>query len=69
MCLTISSRDSSGREIAAKGPEAERAEAEGAEAEVKAFTAAVEDRMHGYVRKAERSHGLRAGQFSGFKIV
>ena len=44
-------------------------EAEGAEAEVKAFTAAVEDRMHGYVRKAERSHGLRAGQFSGFKII
>lgn len=44
-------------------------EAEGTEAEVKAFTAAVEDRMHGYVRKAERSHGLRAGQFSGFKIV
>jgi hypothetical protein len=25
--------------------------------------------MHGYVRKAERSHGLRAGQFSGFKMI
>lgn len=43
-------------------------EAEGEEEEVKAFVAAVQDRMHGYVRKVERSHDFRPAQFSGFQI-
>ncbi len=43
-------------------------EVEGAADDVKAFIAAVEERMHGYVRKVERSHALRPGQFSGFRI-
>jgi acylphosphatase len=43
-------------------------EAEGAPAEVAAFVAAVEERMHGHVRKVERSSAMRAPQFSGFSI-
>jgi len=43
-------------------------EAEGEMDEVKAFVAAVQDRMHGYVRKVERSHEVRPAQFSGFQI-
>jgi len=43
-------------------------EAEGAPAEVAAFIAAVEERMHGHVRKVERSSAARAPQFSGFSI-
>ena len=43
-------------------------EAEGGAPEVAAFVAAVEERMHGYVRKVERSSGRRGAQFAGFVI-
>ncbi len=43
-------------------------EAEGAGEEVGAFVAAVEERMHGYIRKVERSNRKRPAQFSGFVI-
>ena len=43
-------------------------EAEGAPAEVAAFLTAVEERMHGYIRKTERSDHARTPQFSGFSI-
>lgn len=43
-------------------------EVEGRVDEVTAFVAAVEERMHGHVRKVERSGGLRPAQFSGFVI-
>lgn len=43
-------------------------EIEGRVDEVTAFVAAVEERMHGHVRKTERSGGLRPAQFSGFAI-
>jgi acylphosphatase len=43
-------------------------EVEGREEEVEAFISALEQRMHGYVRKMERSAEKRAAQFSGFAI-
>jgi acylphosphatase len=43
-------------------------EAEGAAAEVAAFIAAVEERMHGHIRKTERTAATRAAQFRGFGI-
>ena len=43
-------------------------EAEGSESEIDAFVNAVQDRMHGYIRKVERSRTRRAPQFSGFVI-
>jgi acylphosphatase len=43
-------------------------EAEGVAAEVAAFVAAVEEKMHGYVRKVERRSERRAAQFAGFVI-
>lgn len=43
-------------------------EAEGARAEIEAFVAAVEEKMHGYIRKVERSGGKRPAQFMGFVI-
>ena len=43
-------------------------EAEGSEAEVAAFIAAVQEKMHGYIRKTERSSRSRTPQFSGFTI-
>ncbi len=43
-------------------------EAEGSAAEVAEFIAGVEERMHGYVRKTERSSNRRVRQFSGFTI-
>jgi acylphosphatase len=43
-------------------------EAEGRADEVAAFVAAVEERMHGYIRKAERSGRERTAQFSSFSI-
>jgi acylphosphatase len=43
-------------------------EAEGQAREVAAFVAAVEERMHGLIRKAERTAQQRAPQFSGFAI-
>ena len=43
-------------------------EAEGREAEVKAFIAAVEEQMHGLIRKTDRAASRRPAQFSGFTI-
>lgn len=43
-------------------------EAEGARAEIDAFVAAVEEKMHGYIRKVERSGAKRPAQFTGFVI-
>ena len=43
-------------------------EAEGGAADVAAFVTAVEEKMHGYVRKLERSGARRAAQFAGFAI-
>lgn len=43
-------------------------EAEGAPGEVAAFVAAVEERMHGHIRKVERTGRSRAPLFSGFAI-
>jgi acylphosphatase len=44
-------------------------EAEGRAEEVAAFIAALEERMHGYIRKIERSSARRPAQFSGFVIT
>lgn len=43
-------------------------EAEGTKAEVDAFVAAIEERMHGHVRKVERASARRTAQFQGFSI-
>jgi acylphosphatase len=43
-------------------------EAEGRATDVGAFISAVEEKMHGYIRKLERSSRRRAPQFSGFSI-
>jgi acylphosphatase len=43
-------------------------QAEGAAAEVDAFIAAVEDKMHGYIRKTERAATKRPAEFRGFAI-
>jgi acylphosphatase len=43
-------------------------EAEGRAEEVVAFVAAVEERMHGHIRKTERTARREAAQFSGFGI-
>jgi len=43
-------------------------EVEGSEAEVKAFVAAVEEHMHGHIRKTERAGLMRSAQFNGFTI-
>ncbi len=43
-------------------------EVEGRVAEIDAFVSAIEERMHGYIRKTERSGGMRPAQFSGFSI-
>ncbi len=42
--------------------------AEGQRSEVNAFVDAVAERMHGFIRKIERSPGAPTGQFSGFQI-
>jgi acylphosphatase len=44
-------------------------EAEGRPEEVEAFITALEQRMHGYVRKTERSSEKRPAQFRGFTIA
>jgi acylphosphatase len=44
-------------------------EAEGAADEVEAFVKAVEERMHGFIRRAERAGRLRPAQFQGFTIA
>jgi acylphosphatase len=43
-------------------------EAEGAPHAVKSFITALEERMHGYIRKAERKSATRPPQFTGFEI-
>ena len=43
-------------------------EAEGAEADVTAFVTAVQEKMHGYIRKVDRRGDKRPAQFSGFLI-
>jgi acylphosphatase len=43
-------------------------EAEGQKTEVDAFIAAIEERMHGHVRKMERAASRRPAQFQGFSI-
>jgi acylphosphatase len=44
-------------------------ELEGRPAEVARFIEAVDERMHGYVRKTERRSTKRAPQFNGFTIA
>lgn len=41
---------------------------EGLPADVDAFLGGLQDKMHGYVRKTERSRARRAPQFKGFVI-
>lgn len=43
-------------------------EVEGRKADVQDFIVAVEEKMHGYIRKTERSGKSRAPQFTGFTI-
>ncbi len=43
-------------------------EAEGRAADVAAFVEAVQEKMHGYIRKLERAGRRRAAQFAGFTI-
>ena len=43
-------------------------EAEGEAREVSAFVAAIEERMHGYLRKVERTAARRSPRFVGFEI-
>ena len=44
-------------------------EAEGASDQVAAFVAAIEERMHGYIRKIERTGRQREAHFHGFQII
>ena len=41
---------------------------EGPAAEIQSFVAAIEERMHGYIRKTERTDARRSPQFQGFAI-
>jgi acylphosphatase len=43
-------------------------EAEGESSEVQAFVAAIEERMHGFIRKTERTSARRPPQHRGFSI-
>jgi acylphosphatase len=43
-------------------------ETEGEAGEVRAFITAVGERMHGYIRKIERSERRRNAMFEGFEI-
>jgi acylphosphatase len=43
-------------------------DAEGTEADVAAFISSVEEKMHGYIRKVERSAQKRPPQYSSFAI-
>lgn len=43
-------------------------EAEGERPEVDAFVKTIEDRMHGHIRKVERSHKRCPREFTGFVI-
>lgn len=44
-------------------------ELEGSTAEVRAFVETVEERMHGHIRKIERTATRRTPQFTGFRIA
>lgn len=46
-----------------------RLEVEGTADEVGAFVAAVEERMHGFIRKTERVSATRTAQFQNFSIL
>ncbi len=43
-------------------------EVEGTRDEIAAFAQAVEERMHGYIRKVEQTAARRAPRFQGFTI-
>ena len=43
-------------------------EVEGMPTTVEQFVTAVQERMHGYIRKTERTTQKRSGQFTGFSI-
>jgi len=43
--------------------------AEGTAAEVAAFVVAIEERMHGHIRKVERKPTLSGRRFQGFEIA
>lgn len=43
-------------------------EVEGAPADVNGFIAAIEERMHGYIRKTERASAQRMRRFTQFMI-
>jgi acylphosphatase len=43
-------------------------QAEGQPRDVSDFVAAVEEKLHGYIRKMERTAGKRAPEFRGFAI-
>ncbi|MFA5265300.1 MAG: acylphosphatase [Opitutaceae bacterium] len=43
-------------------------EAEGRKEEVNGFIASIQERMHGYIRKAERNERKRPPEFSGFAV-
>lgn len=43
-------------------------EVEGTKAAIQQFVVALEERMHGYIKNADRKGGFRAGEFSGFTI-
>lgn len=43
-------------------------EAEGSPDEVKAFVSAIQERMHGYIRKTEQKSSAGTGGFQGFTI-
>jgi len=43
-------------------------EVEGVAPEIENFVVAIEERMHGFIRKTERTADRRAPQFSGFSI-
>lgn len=43
-------------------------EVEGKPDEIDAFVEAVQEKMHGYIRKTERTRQRRSGEFTGFTI-
>lgn len=43
-------------------------EVEGRAGEIKAFVEAIGERMHGYIRKVERTESEREPQYAGFRI-
>ena len=43
-------------------------EAEGAQDQVDAFLAEIQERMHGYIRKVERTGRMQPAEYSGFVI-